>query len=138
MSDYTSPTGEFGIPLNNPRFLEWIDVPESASLLEMSPGWWINALSRDTAMAAAVRMQRDVCLMTTNLDQYALSLQSTASKMIERSPGASDFPLAEVAAGTLVYGRPNRPKPRNHAVGLEMTPSVSKSRPTVSNSRPTV
>ena len=26
-SDYVSPTGEFGIPLNHPRFLEWIGVP---------------------------------------------------------------------------------------------------------------
>ena len=104
VSDYASPTGEFGIPLDHPRFLECIGVPESASLLDMSPGWWINALSWDKAMATAVRLQRDVCLMTTNLDildQYALSLQSTASKMIERSLGASDFPSAEVAAGVL-------------------------------------
>ena len=46
-SDYLSPSGEFGIPLNHPRFLEWIGVPESASLLEMGPGRWLNALSRD-------------------------------------------------------------------------------------------
>ena len=85
-SDYASPTGEFGIPLNHPRFLEWIGVPELANLLEIGPGRWINALSRDKAMAMAVRLQRDVYLMETNLDivdQYALSLQSTASKMIE-------------------------------------------------------
>ena len=31
-SDYDSPLGEFGVPLNHPRFLEWIAVPESASL----------------------------------------------------------------------------------------------------------
>ena len=76
-SDYASPSGEFGIPLNHPRFLEWIGVPESASLLEMGPGRWLNALSRDKAMGAAIWLQRDVCLMTTNLDildQYVLSL----------------------------------------------------------------
>ena len=103
-SDYVSPTGEFGIPMHHPRFLEWIGVPESASLLEMGPGRWLNALSRDKAMAAAVRLQRDVCLMKTNLDiqdQYALLLQSTALKMIEQSLGASDFPSVEVAAGAL-------------------------------------
>ena len=61
-SDYTSSSGEFGIPLNHPRFLEL------ASLLEMGPGRWLNALSRDKAMAVAIRLQRDVCLMTTNLD----------------------------------------------------------------------
>ena len=87
-SDYALPSGEFGIPLNHPRFLQWIGVPESASLLEMGPGRWLNVLSRDKAMAAAIQLQREVCLMTTNLDildQYAPSLQGTASKMLEMS-----------------------------------------------------
>ena len=42
--------------------------------------------------------------MTTNLnilDQYALALQGTASKMLEVSLGSSDFPSADVAAGAL-------------------------------------
>ena len=42
-SDYASPSGEF--PLNHPRLLEWFGVPESAGLLEMGPGRWLNALS---------------------------------------------------------------------------------------------
>ena len=50
-SDYAS---EFGIPLNHPRFLEWIGVPELASLLEMGPVRWLNALSRDKAIDAAI------------------------------------------------------------------------------------
>ena len=37
-SDYAAPSGEFGIPLKHPRFLEWVGVPESAGLLEMGPG----------------------------------------------------------------------------------------------------
>ena len=44
--------------------------------LEMGPGRWLNALSRDQAMAAAVQLQWDVCLMQTNLDvldQYMCS-----------------------------------------------------------------
>ena len=41
-SDYATPTGEFGVPLHHPRFLEWIGVPESASLLEMGPGMWLQ------------------------------------------------------------------------------------------------
>ena len=64
----------------------------------------MDALSRDQAMAAAVQLQWDVCLKQTNLDvldPYALSLQGTASKLIERSLRASDFPAAEVAAGAL-------------------------------------
>ena len=53
--------------------------------------------------------------MTTNLDildQYALSLQGTALKMLERSLGASDFPSADVAAGAL--------GPRVHRVSIQM------------------
>ena len=97
-------------------------MPESASLLEMGPGRWINALSRDKAMAAAVQLQRDVCLMKTNLDfldQYALSLQSTASKMIERSLGASDFPSAEVAASAL------GPRVRHASVQMEAVAALT-------------
>ena len=89
-SDYASPSGEFGIPMHHPRFLEWIAVPQSASLLEMGHGRWLNALSQDQAMAAAVQLQRDVCLMQTNLDvldQYTLSLQVTASTLIARTLG---------------------------------------------------
>ena len=96
--------GEFGIPFNHPRFLEWIGLPESDSLLEMGPGRWLNALSRDQAMTAAIQLHRDVCLMTTNLDildQYALSLQGTASKMLQMGLGSSDFPSADVEAGAL-------------------------------------
>ena len=79
-SDYALPSGEFGIPLHHPRFLEWIGVPESAGLLEMGPGRWLHSLSQDQAMDAAIQLHRDVCLMATILDvldQYSLSLQVT-------------------------------------------------------------
>ena len=56
-SDYTSPSGEFGPPMHYPWFLDWIAVPQSASLLEMGPGRWLNVLSRDQAMAAAIQLQ---------------------------------------------------------------------------------
>ena len=36
--DYASPSGEFGVPLHHPRFLEWIGVPESGSLLAWDRG----------------------------------------------------------------------------------------------------
>ena len=41
--------------------LEWIGVPDSAGLLEMGPGRWLHALSRDQAMDAAIQLHRDVC-----------------------------------------------------------------------------
>ena len=58
--------------------------------------------------------------MQTNLDvldQYTLSLQGTASKLIERSLGASDFPAAEVAAGAL-GPRVRRASVQMEAMGL--------------------
>ena len=55
-------------------------------------------------MDAAIQPHRDVCLMTTNLDvldQYALCLQGTASKILEHGLGSRGFPSAETAAGAL-------------------------------------
>ena len=119
-SDYASPSGEFGIALHHPRFLEWIGVPESAGLLEMGPGRWLHTLSWDQAMDAAIQLHRDVCLMTTNfdvLDLYALSLQGTASKMLELGLGSSVFPSADVAAGALAP-RVRRASVQMEAMGL--------------------
>ena len=116
-SDYASPSSAFGVPLNHPRFLEWIGVPESASLLEMGPGQWLDTLSREKAMAVAIQLHRDVCLMTMNLDQYALSLQGAASKMLETSIGYSDYPVADVAAGAL-GPRVRRASVQMEAMGL--------------------
>ena len=90
--------------MHHPRFLEWIGVPQSACLLEMGAGRWVDHLSRNEAVAAAVQLQRDVGLMQTNLDvldQYSLALQGTASKLIQLCLGARPFPVEEVAAGAL-------------------------------------
>ena len=65
---------------------------------------WVDKLSWDQAVAAAVHLQRDVGLMQTNvdvLDQYALSFQKTASRMIELCLGSCGFPTEDVAAGAL-------------------------------------
>ena len=97
-SDYDSPSDEFGVPFFG------------------GPGRWLNSLSWDQAMAAAIQLHRDVCLMTTNLDildQYALSLHGTASKMLEMSLGSSDFPSADMAAGAL------GPRVRHASVQIE-------------------
>ena len=82
------PEGGLGVPLNHPRFLEWLGAPDSAWLLEMSPGHWCDTLSRVQAMTAAMQLHRDACLMQTNLDildQYALALHGTASKLLQRT-----------------------------------------------------
>ena len=47
-SDYDAPSGEFGLPVHHPRFLEWIRVPQSACLLDMGAlgGWTICRVIR--------------------------------------------------------------------------------------------
>ena len=118
--DHIWPSGAFGIPLNHPRCLERVGVPESESLLELGPGQWLDTLSRDQAMAAAIQLHRDVCLMTTNLDildQYALSLQGTASKILESGIGPGVYPTMEVVAGAL-GPRVRRASMQMEAMGL--------------------
>ena len=52
-------------------------------------------------MTAAMELHIDACLMNTNLDildQYALALHGTASKILQKTIGDSPYPRAEVAA----------------------------------------
>ena len=100
VSDYAEPAGEYGLLLNHPR----IGVPQSAGLLELSGRQWVNQLSRDQAVTAAVHLQRDVGLMQTNvdvLDQYALFLQKATSRIIDNCLRPSKYPALEVEMGTL-------------------------------------
>ena len=103
-SDYAEPVGDYGFPLHHPRFVEWIGVPQSAGLIQFSGSQWVDKLSRDQAVTAAVHLQRDVGLMQTNvdvLDQNALSLQKAASRMIDNCLRPCVYPAAEVATGAL-------------------------------------
>ena len=62
-------------------------------------------------------LHHDVCHMTTNLDildQYALSLQGTASKILESSIGSSAYPTVKVAVGAL------GPRVRRASVQMEV------------------
>ena len=51
------PSVKFGAPLHHPRFLEWIDAPESPSLLEMGLEMWLHSLSREQAIDAARQLR---------------------------------------------------------------------------------
>ena len=104
VSDYAEPAGDYGLPLNHPRFVEWIGVPQSAGLIELSGRQWVDKLSRDQAVTAAVHLQHDVWLMQTNvdvLDQYALSLQKAASRIIDNCLGPCVYLAEEIATGAL-------------------------------------
>ena len=45
-NDHAPPKGGLGVPLNHPRFLEWVGTPDTAWLLEMSPGHWCPGTGR--------------------------------------------------------------------------------------------
>ena len=67
----------------------------------MSPGHWCDTLSKDQTMTAAMQLHRDACLMQTNLDildQYALALHGTASKLLQSTIGGGPYPGVEVAS----------------------------------------
>ena len=101
-NDHAPPKGGLGVPLNHPRFLEWVGTPDTAWLLEMSPGHWCDTLSRDRALTAAMQLHKDACLMKSNLDvldQYALALHGTASTILQRTIGGGSFPGVEVRTG---------------------------------------
>ena len=101
-NDHAPPKGGLDVPLNHPRFLEWVGTPDTAWLLEMSPGHWCDTLSRDRALTAAMQLHKDACLMKSNLDvldQYALALHGTASTILQRTIGGGSFPGAEVLTG---------------------------------------
>ena len=55
-SDYAAPVGDYGFPLHHPRFVEWIGVPQSAGLIQFSGSQWVDKLSRDQAVTAAVHL----------------------------------------------------------------------------------
>ena len=42
----------YGLQLTHPRFLEFLGAPESARLLNGSPGHWVWAMDREDAVAA--------------------------------------------------------------------------------------
>ena len=63
----------YGLQLHHPRFLEFIGAPES-------PSFWVDRLGQESAMAAAVNLQRDVGFMMSNLQilaQFALTSHSS-------------------------------------------------------------
>ena len=71
-------------------------------------------------MDVAIQLHRDVCLMAKNLDvldQYALSLQGTASKILELGLDSRGFPLVEVAVEAL-GPRVRRASVQMEAMGL--------------------
>ena len=97
--------GPFGLQVHHPQFLEWVGSPESARLLGRAPGEWTRSLTRVQTLDAACQLQRDVNLMTSNLNvlqQYALSLHGAVSDVFQLVVGRHCFPSTAVNDAVLV------------------------------------
>ena len=73
-------------------------------------------MTRVQTLDAAHQLQRDACLMTSNLsvlDQYALCLHGMTSELLELVVGRHDFPSAVVDAAAPV------PRVRRASVHME-------------------
>ena len=60
ISDFAPPSGEFGLPLHHPRFLEWVGAPEFARLMGPRPDAWFRSLTCTQSIDAAHQSHRDV------------------------------------------------------------------------------
>ena len=104
MTSYTGPAmvdadTRYGLQLHHPRFLEFIGAPESARLLNQSPSFWVDRLGQESAMAAAVNLQRDAGFMMTNLQilgQFVMSLHRMSAEMLSIGVDHVVFPVDEV------------------------------------------
>ena len=130
MTSYTGPATadadtSYGLQLHHPRFLEFIGAPESARLLNQSPSFWVDRLGQDSAMAAAMNLQRDAGYMMTNLqilEQFVMSLHRMSAEMLSIGVDHAVFPVDEVDRLS-VMPRAQRAAKYMSAMGLWRPPS---------------
>ena len=107
-SDYATPTGELGVPLNHPRFLEWIGVPEyvgygtgdvaAFSISGSSYGCGSPAAQGRLSNDYQFRRHRPVCPMPA---WYGIKDSRTR-------PGIPGFPFGRGGCGC--HGTPSPPR----------------------------
>ena len=80
-------------------FLECVGAPESARLLGRPPSEWLQVMNRRDALFAALQLQRDAGLMSSNLTvlhQYAISLHRMSTEVLNSLFGREYFPSGAV------------------------------------------
>ena len=115
----------YGLQLHHPRFQEFIGAPESARLLNQSPSFWVDRLGQESAMAAAVNLQRDAGFMMSNLQimgQFVTSLHRMSAEMLSIGVDHVVFPVEEVDRLS-VMPRAQRAAKYMTAMGLWRPPS---------------
>ena len=97
--EYSLVDTPFGLQVHHPQFLERVGAPESARLLSQPPAEWLRVMSREQTLHAALQLQRDTSLLSSNINvmqQYAISLYRTASDILQLVFGRHFFPSAAV------------------------------------------
>ena len=113
---------KYSLQLHHPRFLEFIGAPESARLLDQSPSFWVDRLGQESAMAAAVNLQRDAGFMMSNLQilgQFVTSLHRMSAEMLSIGVDHVVFPVDRLS----VMPRAQRAAKYMTAMGLWRPPS---------------
>ena len=80
--DVAQMAAAFGMQLHRPRFLECIGAPDLARLLSRPPAEWLQVMDRQDVLVAAMQLQRDATVMTSNitvLTQYVTSLHQMST-----------------------------------------------------------
>ena len=89
----------YGLQLHNPRFLEYVGVPKSTSLLSRPLGYWLHHMDREQAVSAALPLQHDAGLMMSNLQvlgQFVTSLNRMSSEVMRLAFGQEQYPSEAV------------------------------------------
>ena len=88
-----------GIPLHNPRMMEYMGAPESARLLGRTPEYWLEHMGRKRTIQAALRLHHDASLIMTNIQimsQLVTSFSRTASEVMRTVYDREPFPTSAV------------------------------------------
>ena len=111
----------YGLQLHH----QFIGAPESARLLNHSPSFWVDRLGQESAMAAAVNLQRDAGFMISNLQilaHFVMSLHRMSAEMLSIGVDHVVFPVEEVDKLS-VMPRAQRAAKYMTAMGLWRPPS---------------
>ena len=68
----------YGFQLHDPRFLEYVGVPESNRLLSWTPGYWLHHMNRNRAVSAALQLQHNAGIMGSVWDEINVPSRAIA------------------------------------------------------------
>ena len=97
--DIASVDSSFGVQVHHPRFLECMGVLELVRLLGCPPAEWLQVMDRRDSLYAALQLQRDAGLMSSNLmvlHQFAIALHRMSTEVLHSMFGWEYFPLGAV------------------------------------------